>query len=108
MLNEFKKIFEAYKKEIPVSAKELNTEIEIDLIDKGFSNEEISEILSDGEISKATIYKAIAYFILLFDDEWDTIKKLKSVIKFQEIMDVENFTDEDLKGILKYRDEVDF
>ena len=108
LINEFKKLFEAYKKEIPVSVEELNTEIEVDLEDKGFSNEEINEIISNDKISNTTMYKAIAYFLLLFDIDWDTIKELKNTIKFQEIMDIENLTDEDLKGILKYRDEVDF
>lgn len=108
LINEFKKLFEAYKKEIPVSAEELNMAIEDDLEDKGFSKEEINEIISNDKISNTTMYKAIAYFLLLFDIEWNTIKELKDTIKEQEIMDIENITDEDLKGILKYRDDVDF
>lgn len=78
-----------------------------DLIDKGFSKNEISDIQYSFNRCKA-IYKALAYFILRYNDNWNTIEQLKEVIKDQGIMDITKFTDDDLNRILRCRKDVDF
>lgn len=82
--------------------------IENDLSDKGFSKQEINEILNNNK-SKETSYKIVAYCLCLLMD-YTNIKELKECIKEYVKEDyIENdFSEDDLKQVLRYREIIDY
>lgn len=78
---------------------ELESIVKEDLNDKGFTKEEIEEILEQN-LTKETAYKFMAYFISLYDEAY-TVEEVKSVIDNHPDLDIEEFDEVDFEEIDK-------
>lgn len=76
-----------------------------DLDDKGFTEDEIDEILNEKPCLK-TQYKFIAYAVSLYHEFYD-INELKTLLD-EMGHNLDDFTDDDLNSILTERQHVDF
>lgn len=77
-----------------------------DLEDKGFSDDEIDEVLDHNKVLPSS-YKFIAYRLLL-ENPFSTKEELVNLINNSSYFSIDEFEDEDLDLILKYSKEVDF
>ena len=91
-----------------VYSDELKDAIENDLEDKGFSKEE-SQLLSceNGYSHKETLYKILAYLLLLYDN-FNNKQELIKIIESHYITNIDNYTDEDLDKIVLFRNKIDY
>ena len=80
----------------------LNTLVTEDLLDKGFSKDEVDEIVSQ-DISKDTSYKFMAYYLYLIDS-YNNINEMTNLIKESYDLNIEEFDEDDLNNIFKYKD----
>lgn len=77
-----------------------------DLEDKGFTDEEIEQILGR-QLNKETAYKFMAYFILLFTD-FNSSNELMKVIEEHPDLSLDEFDEEDIDSIFLVSNKVDF
>lgn len=94
--------------------EEYHEMIELDLLDKDFSSDEVKEIISSidyeintDNISKETAYKFMAYYIRLID-YFDTIEELEEVMENGLEWSIDDFTEEELDGIVKYNEFIEY
>lgn len=76
-----------------------------DLDDKGFTDDEIDEILYKHP-SKNTIYKFIAYKLLTYDDFYDKDSLLERLLDAK--IDTDQLTEDDINNILLQKENIDF
>lgn len=96
-----------YKKSLETNSElELQEAIQDDLLDKNFTEEEIKEIL-DGQLNKETSYKFLAYFMLLYAD-WTTANELMNLIEEHSLLDLDEFSEDDIDNITLQQHNIDF
>lgn len=75
---------------------------EADLVDKGFTDEEIDQIICR-QLNKETAYKFMAYFILLYTD-FNSSNELMNVIEEHPDLSLDEFNEEDIDSIFLISD----
>lgn len=76
-----------------------------DLVDKDFSNDEANEIINQ-DLSKDTSYKFMAYYIYLINP-YNTMNEMINLIKESYDVNIEEFDEDDLNNIFKYKNSFD-
>ena len=107
---------DVYDLEEYIFDEEYHEMIELDLVDKGFSSDEVKEIIGSidyeintDRISKETAYKFIAYYICLHNyGNFDTIEELEMIMENGLEWSADDFTEEELDGIVKYKEFVEY
>jgi hypothetical protein len=80
---------------------EFELNVKQDLDHRNFTKEEIDEILEQS-LTKATAYKFMAYFISQYD-EFRTVEELKKAIGSYDVLDIDEFDEQDFEEIIKAR-----
>ena len=111
-INDWKNVVESYIDNHYENSLEITSEPHIqeaiyeDLLDKNFTKEEINEIL-DSHPSQVTSYKFLAYFILLYHD-WTTSNELMNLIKNHLVLNLDEFSEDDINNIVLQRNNVNY
>lgn len=96
-----------YKKSLDTTSElEIQEIIQDDLLDKNFTEEEVKELL-DNQPNKETGYKFLAYFMLLYND-WTTSNELMNLIEEHPLLDLDEFSEEDIDNIMLQQTNIDF
>lgn len=88
-------------------SKEFRDFVEDKLLWVGFSKDEIDSIFKK-DVSKKILYKIIAYLISRLENTYSTMDELKKIIKNSYILNIDNYTDDDLDKILLENDKLNY
>lgn len=88
-------------------SKEFRDFVKDKLLWVGFSKDEIDSIFKK-DVSKKILYKIIAYLISRLENAYSTMDELKKIIENSYILNIDNYTDDDLDKILLENDKLNY